>query len=94
MNLNKPITAHGVEVTELVLTPPTVMQCREIGALPYRVDENGMPQPVLPAACRYISTCGKIPPSVVDQLDLADLNVLVWQVVGFFIGSESATSAS
>lgn len=83
MKLSKPITAHGETIEEITLKAPTAAQAREIGSLPYRVGEDGIPQPLLAPACRYIAMCAEIPPSSVDQLDLADLNALVWEVVGF-----------
>lgn len=94
MKLTKPITAHGEERHELTLKRPTTVQAREIGVLPYRVGEDGIPQPLLAPACRYIAVCAGIPPSSVDQLELVDLNALAWEVVGFFVNGVSMSSTS
>ncbi len=94
MRLSKPITAHDKTVVEITLKRPTVAQARKIGELPYRITEDGMPQPVLETACRYVAACADIPPSSVDQLELNDLNALVWEVVGFFVSGSSAASSN
>lgn len=94
MKLATPITAHGETLSEITLKRPTAAQAREIGVLPYRVAEDGVPQPLIAPACRYIAVCSGIPPSSVDQLDITDLNALAWEVVGFFVNGASATSES
>jgi len=43
-------------------------------------------------AAKYIAVCAGIPPSSVNQLDLADLNTLSWAVASFFMSAASAPS--
>ena len=45
-------------------------------------------------AAKYIAVCAGIPPSSVNQLDLADLNTLSWAVAGFFMSAASAPSTT
>lgn len=43
-------------------------------------------------AAKYIAVCAGIPPSSVNQLDLADLNALSWAVASFFMSAASEPS--
>ncbi|WP_225773332.1 phage tail assembly protein [Pseudomonas sp. Marseille-Q5115] len=90
IKLSTPIQAHGEEVTELTLRRPTSKEARAIKALPYKIDQDQAVTLDLDVAAKYISACADIPPSSVDQLDLADLNTLAWQVAGFFMTPASA----
>ncbi|PMZ36731.1 ArsR family transcriptional regulator, partial [Pseudomonas sp. GW247-3R2A] len=45
-------------------------------------------------AAKYIAICTAIPPSSVNQLDLADLNDLSWQIAGFFMTAASKPSTT
>lgn len=92
--LQKPITAHGAEVTELVLRKPVPEVARNIGSLPYRITQDQLPDINVPAAAQFISKCAGIPPSSVDQLDLFDFNAACWAVAGFFLNAGSSTSGS
>ena len=92
MKLATPITAHGETLSEITLKRPTAAQAREIGALPYRVGEDGVPQPLVAPACRYIAVCAGIPPSSVDQLDITDLNALACFVTFFLIACVALTA--
>ncbi|MCP1289819.1 phage tail assembly protein [Chromobacterium sp. S0633] len=92
--LSAPITAHGEEITELVLRKPTTAESRAVGVLPYRIGAANMPEINVPASCQYISKCAGIPPSSVDLLDVADLNAACWAVAGFFLNPGSPTSDS
>ena len=91
IDLSSPIEAHGAEVTTLTFRRPTVQEVRAIKALPYKIDKNEDVSLDLDIAAKYISVCAGIPPSSVNQLDLADLNSLSWQVAGFFMTAASAT---
>ncbi|UFH49928.1 phage tail assembly protein [Pseudomonas sp. KNUC1026] len=87
--LNTPIQAHGETLTELTLRRPTAKE-----ALPYKIDADQAVSLDLDVAAKYIAACAEIPPSSVDQLDLADLNTLAWQVAGFFMVPASKTLAA
>ncbi|NDV11676.1 phage tail assembly protein [Crenobacter caeni] len=85
IQLSVPIKAHGEEITELVLRKPSPDEAKTIGVLPYRMnDYSSIPDINISAACRYVSLCAGIPPSSVDQMDIADLNTACWAVTGFF----------
>lgn len=92
--LRKPITAHGAEVSELIVRKPEPAVARAVGVLPYRITEGNLPDINVPAACQYISKCAGIPPTSVDQLDIADLNTACWAVAGFFLSADSSNSVS
>ncbi len=94
VKLQAPIDAHGEPVTELNLRRPTVQEVRAIKALPYKIDKNEEVSLDMDVAAKYIAVCAGIPPSSVNQLDLADLNTLSWQVAGFFMSAASAPPSS
>lgn len=83
--LSHPIKAHGEELTELELRRPTPQEARAIKLMPYTLGENGQPIADLETASKYLSVCAAIPPSSVNDLDLADLNTLTWTIIGFFL---------
>nr|WP_276583587.1 phage tail assembly protein [Pseudomonas sp. RIT-PI-S] len=89
--MSAPIQAHGEQLSELTLRRPTPQEARAIKVLPYKVDKDEAISLDLDAAAKYISVCAGIPPSSVNQLDLADLNTLAWQVAGFFMMPASGT---
>lgn len=92
INLSKPIKAYDEELNELTLRRPTVQEVKAIKALPYHFGSSGEIVPDADIAVRYVPVCAGIPLSSVEQLDLFDLNTVVWQVVSFFIKPASATS--
>ena len=94
VKLQAPIEAHGEPLTELNLRRPTVQEVRAIKALPYKIDKNEEVSLDMDVAAKYIAVCAGIPPSSVNQLDLADLNTLSWQVAGFFMSAASALPSS
>ncbi len=94
VKLNAPIEAHGEPLSELTLRRPTVQEVRAIKALPYRIGKDEEVSLDMDVAAKYIAVCAGIPPSSVNQLDLADLNTLSWEVAGFFMSPASATSAT
>lgn len=94
VKLQVAIEAHGEPVTELNLRRPTVQEVRAIKALPYKIDKNEEVSLDMDVAAKYIAVCAGIPPSSVNQLDLADLNTLSWAVAGFFMSAASAPSSS
>ncbi|WP_449102175.1 phage tail assembly protein [Pseudomonas extremaustralis] len=94
VKLQVAIEAHGEPLTELTLRRPTVQEVRAIKALPYRLDKNEEVGLDMDVAAKYIAVCAGIPPSSVNQLDLADLNALSWAVAGFFMSAASAPSTT
>lgn len=94
LKLSTPIQAHGEEVTELTLRRPTAQEARAIKALPYTIGADEAVGLDLDVAAKYIAVCAAIPPSSVNQLDLADLNTLAWQVAGFFMTPALKASTS
>jgi len=94
MKLQVAIEAHGEPVTELTMRRPTVQEVRAIKALPYKIDKNEEVSLDMDVAAKYIAVCAGIPPSSVNQLDLADLNALSWAVASFFMSAASSPSAT
>jgi len=94
VKLQVAIEAHGEPLTELTLRRPTVQEVRAIKALPYRIDKNEEVSLDMDVTAKYIAVCAGIPPSSVNQLDLADLNALSWTVAGFFMSAASAPSTT
>ena len=92
VKLQVAIEAHGEPVTELTMRRPTVQEVRAIKALPYKIDKNEEVSLDMDVAAKYIAVCAGIPPSSVNQLDLADLNALSWAVAGFFMSAASSQS--
>ena len=92
VKLHVPIEAHGEPLQELTLRRPTVQEVRTIKALPYKIDKSEVVSLDMDIAAKYIAVCAGIPPSSVNQLDLADLNVLSWAVASFFMSAASQPS--
>ena len=92
VKLQVAIEAHGEPVTELTMRRPTVQEVRAIKALPYKIDKNEEVSLDMDVAAKYIAVCAGIPPSSVNQLDLADLNALSWAVASFFMSAASSQS--
>ena len=94
VKLQVAIEAHGESLTELNLRRPTVQEVRAIKALPYKIDKSEEVSLDMDVAAKYIAVCAGIPPSSVNQLDLADLNALSWAVASFFMSAASQPSAT
>ena len=94
VKLQVAIEAHGEPLTELTMRRPTVQEVRAIKALPYKIDKNEEVSLDMDVAAKYIAVCAGIPPSSVNQLDLADLNSLSWAVAGFFMSAASTPSTT
>ena len=92
VKLQVAIEAHGESLTELNLRRPTVQEVRAIKALPYKIDKSEEVSLDMDVAAKYIAVCAGIPPSSVNQLDLADLNALSWAVASLFMSAASAPS--
>ncbi|SMG09449.1 phage tail assembly protein [Paraburkholderia susongensis] len=87
--LVSPVAAHGETLTAIRLSKPSGVDVREVGALPYVMGEDGVNLNTK-AAMKYISRLAAIPPSSVDQIDIADLNELMWAVANFFLDKGGA----
>ncbi|MCE0461553.1 MULTISPECIES: phage tail assembly protein [Pseudomonas] len=94
VTLRVAIEAHGEPLHELTLRRPTVQEVRAIKALPYKIDKSEEVSLDMDVAAKYIAVCAGIPPSSVNQLDLADLNALSWAVASFFMSAASQPSAT
>ncbi|AVU74396.1 phage tail assembly protein [Pseudomonas sp. Fig-3] len=94
VTLRVAIEAHGEPLSELTLRRPTVQEVRAIKALPYKIDKSEEVSLDMDVAAKYIAVCAGIPPSSVNQLDLADLNALSWAVASFFMSAASQPSAT
>lgn len=94
VKLQVAIEAHGEPLTELTMRRPTVQEVRAIKALPYKIDKNEEVSLDMDVAAKYIAVCAGIPPSSVNQLDLADLNSLSWAVASFFMSAASTPSTT
>jgi hypothetical protein len=92
VSFDRNLKLHGEPLTELVLRRPTVQEVRAIKALPYKIDKSEEVSLDMDVAAKYIAVCAGIPPSSVNQLDLADLNALSWAVASFFMSAASAPS--
>jgi len=92
VKLQVPIEAHGEQLNGLTLRRPTVTEVRAIKALPYRIGKDEEVSLDMDVAAKYIAVCAGIPPSSVNQLDLADLNTLSWEIAGFFMTAASVKS--
>lgn len=94
IKLQVAIEAHGEPLTTLTLRRPTTTEARAIKVLPYKIGKDEEVSLDLDAAAKYIAVCAGIPPSSVNQLDLADLNSLSWVVAGFFMSAASKPSTT
>ena len=94
VKLQVAIEAYGEPLTELTMRRPTVQEVRAIKALPYKIDKNEEVSLDMDVAAKYIAVCAGIPPSSVNQLDLADLNSLSWAVASFFMSAASTPSTT
>lgn len=92
--LTKPIKAHGQEVSEVTLRRPTSKEIKQIGRMPYLLDDGGKPTPNMAVMSDYLVVCLGIPESSLDQMELLDLNQLTWAVIGFFLNAGSTASTS
>ncbi len=82
IQLTKPITAHGKEVSELSLREPTAGDVMECGYPLGMEGELAIPQ-AAPIG-RLIGRLAGIPPSSVKQLSMPDYTAAMGSVLGFF----------
>ncbi len=88
VQLSKPISAHGEEVTSLTLREPTGKDVKECG-VPFGIEGGGVVLQPAPAA-KLISRLAGIPSSSVDALSAPDFLTLANTVIGFFSSSREA----
>lgn len=81
--LSKPIQAHGEELAQLTLRPPTGRDLRTCG-MPFRIGEDASVSVDAQAMARMISALAAIPPSGVDHLSAADWQDCMVVVLSFF----------
>lgn len=97
--LTKVITAHGKELTELVMREPTADDLMDLG-YPFLViaadgakDETKVElRPKVTG--KYIVRLAAIPPSSVSQLAIVDLQAVQGVVMGFFGRSEDGEAST
>ncbi len=87
MKLSKPIKKGDEEIFDITLREPTGQDLIEIG-YPYVIvmdEADGQSLKLQSKSiARYISRLGAIPPSTVEKISLADLQVLTGEVMSFF----------
>lgn len=86
IQLSKPITAHGAEVSELTLREPNSDDVDRCG-YPMAIDGSSV-TPQAASISRLIARLSGIPPSSVKQLSMPDYNAAMGAVLGFFGGSD------
>lgn len=86
LQLAKPITAHGADVSALTLREPNAGDVMECGYPLGMEGELAIPQagPI----GRLIGRLAGIPPSSVKQLSMPDYNAAMGAVLGFFGASD------
>ena len=96
VKLAKPVTAHGEQVTELVMREITVEDVMELGQ-PFLVivgdNETGI-RIQSKTVGQYIVRLASVPMSTVKQISLADFSVAQTVVMGFFGQGASAATSS
>lgn len=93
LKLSKPLSAHGVEITEITLREPTTTDVMEIG-FPYLVvvgsDDSEAVEIRPKIIVRYVSKLGAVPMSTAQSMSISDLTQAQALVLGFF-GQDLAT---
>lgn len=93
INLAVPITASGESVTQIKLRRPMGKDVRELG-YPYKMGADQAVTLQAGIVAAYISRLAEIPTSSVDLLDPVDFNTLGFEILGFFLNSDAATTPS
>lgn len=85
----------GSEKTSIRLREPSGRESRVIGALPFLVALDGESISInTGAAMRYIAMLSEMEDAQVDELPVAELSTLFWDVAHFFFDGVSTTSTS
>lgn len=82
IELTKPITAHGAEVTALELREPSAGDIMECG-YPLAIGD-GEAKPQADIVGKLIAKLAGIPPSSVKAMSLADFNTAMGVILSFF----------
>lgn len=82
--LSVPVTWGDKDLAEITLRPATTLQIRKIGKLPYYFDEKMNVIMLTDVMAEYISECSALPPSVVNQLNAHDFQVIALSYLSFF----------
>ena len=98
VQLNKPITAHGEEVSQITLREPTTKDVIELG-LPTLIviSEDGKSTGVevrQKVAARYIMKLAAIPLGAVESMSMQDFSSCTAAVMGFFGQGDGEASES
>jgi hypothetical protein len=96
--LSVPKTAHGQEITRLVLRKPTSGDLIDLGQPMRLVPGSGTDEAAIdvrmPVVAQYIVRLAAVPMSTVRSLELADLSAATQKVLGFFGGADTAATSS
>ena len=97
--LTKPVTAHGAEISEIVLREPTADDVMQLGSpqllVPTADGESVAVEIRARVIGQYIMRLGAVPLSSVKALSLRDFTSLQGAVMGFFFaGDGEATPTS
>ncbi|WP_413594711.1 phage tail assembly protein [Citrobacter youngae] len=92
IKLIKPVLAHGEEIHVLEMREPTGKDVRELG-FPYTASADAGVKMDAGVIAKYISRLASIPPSSVDEIQPSDLNIISWDIVGFFLGTSAQGSS-
>ena len=97
--LSMPITAHGEEVDQIILRPPTTADLIDLGQPMRLLPGNGLDEAAIEVrmnvVAHYVARLAAIPLSSVKALSLADFGKATQAVLGFFgEGKAEATSPS
>lgn len=87
--LSRPVEWGEKVVESINLEKPTVALVREIGRVPYVFNEKMQPEVDMKTVATYIARCSKLPPSVIDKLDIYDFQMLAFAMFSFFITPDS-----
>lgn len=88
--LHEPIQHGGQMINELDIRPPTTAEIRKVGGFPYKTDfltKGGEPDIDTDRAAKFLSICARIPPSVIDKMDIGDFQAACVTIYSFFMVS-------
>lgn len=97
VQLSKPITAHGDEVSQITLREPTTKDVIELG-LPTLIipSDDGTPGVEVrqKVVARYIMRLAAIPLGAVESMSMNDFSVCAATIMGFFGQGDGEASGS
>ena len=96
--LASPITAHGEEVDQIILRPPTTADLSDLGQPMRLLPGNGLDEAAIEVrmnvVAHYVARLAAIPLSGVKALSLADFGKATQAVLGFFGEGQSEEMTS